>query len=114
MAPNWSDRNKEKNSDNTMNEKTIYSIKDILSDVPDETEERVTIGNTIDDEIKAMIEDEIKIAAHELVEEQKMVIRAAVEENKKIIREVLEQEIAAIRMKEDHIRESLLSYRLMR
>lgn len=105
---------KDKETDNSVDENKIFTIKDILSSVPDEAEDRATISNTIDEEIKAMIEEEIRNAAHELVEEQKMVIRAAVEENKKIIREVLEQEILTLRTKEDHIRQSLLNYRLMR
>jgi hypothetical protein len=112
MALKWNDQNKEKNPEDMIDANKTYTIKDILSDISDEDEKRAEISHTIDDEIKAMIEEEIKNAAHELVEEQVMVIRAAVEENKKIIREILEQEIAAIRTKEYHIRESLQNYRL--
>jgi predicted nucleotidyltransferase len=114
MVPKWNCGNTEKESDNETKKNTVYTIRDILSCIAEEEENQVDISKTIDDEIKAMIKEEIKNAVRELVEEQKMVIRAAVEENKKIIREVLEQEIGAIQTKEDHIRESLLSYRMVR
>ncbi len=111
MAPNYKDRSEEIEFRNTNDENKTYTIKDILASVPAEAEKPIDIADTIDEEIKAIINEEIKKAAHELAEEQKLVIRAAVEENKRIIREILAQEIAAIQNKEDYIRQTLLSYR---
>ena len=107
MVFKWSGRNKEKDSEPSISEVKISNINE---NVPKQDDQRESIRNTIDQEIRAMIEEEIKNAAKEIAEEQKIVIRVAVEEQKRIIREVLEQEKQSIRAKTEDIRQSLIQY----
>jgi hypothetical protein len=106
MVFKWNSR-KEKEPEIGTNE---YKIPNINENMTKRDDSRESIKNTIDQEIRTMIEEEIKNAAKELAEEQKIVIRVAVEEHKRIIREVLEQEKVAIRAKIEDIRQSLIRY----
>jgi hypothetical protein len=78
------------------------------SNVANEVDTRVSATNVIDQELKAMIEEEIQNATKELMDEQKMAIRSVVEEHKRIIRDVLEQEKLFIRSNKEDIRQSII------
>lgn len=69
---------------------------------------RDSAKQAIADEVRAIIEEEIRNAAKELAEEHKMVIWAAFAENKRIIREVLDQELVAIRERIEATRQSIV------
>ena len=69
---------------------------------------RASVGRLMETEFGNMINDEIKAAATELVEEQRLAIREAVEEHKRVIRDILEQEKLSIRAKKEELRESII------
>ena len=69
---------------------------------------RASVRRLMETEIGNIIDDEIKAAAKELVEAQRMAIREAVEEHKRIIREVVEQEKLSIRARIEDLRESII------
>jgi hypothetical protein len=69
---------------------------------------RASVRRMMETEVGNIIEDEIKAAAKELVEEQRMAIREAVGEHKRIIREVLEEEKLAIRARVEELRASIV------
>jgi|WetSurMetagenome_2_1015567.scaffolds.fasta_scaffold416985_1 hypothetical protein len=104
MVFKWSGRNKDKESDPNIAEN---KTSEVIENITTQSDKRDSIKSTIDLEIRGMIEDEIKNAAKEIAEEQKIVIRVAVEEQKRIIREVLEQEKQAIQARKEDIRQSL-------
>ena len=68
---------------------------------------RTTAKLLSETELGWIINEEIRAAAMELVEEQRRVIRKAVEEHKRIIREVVEEEKLSIRAKVGDIRQSI-------
>jgi polyhydroxyalkanoate synthesis regulator phasin len=69
---------------------------------------RGSVRRLMETEVGSIVEDEIKAAAKELVEEQRVAIREAVGEHKRIIREVLEEEKLAIRARAEEIRASIV------
>jgi hypothetical protein len=107
MVFKWNSKSKDKEPETDTNENKIPNLNENTSKISDSRE---SIKNTIDQEIRTMIEEEIQNGAKELAEEQKIVIRVAVEEHKRIIREVLEQEKMSIRARMEDIRQSLIRY----
>ncbi len=69
---------------------------------------RAAVQNLIQKEVGSMIDEEIRAAAHELVEEQRKAIREAVEEHKLVIRQVVEEEKVAIRARVEELRRSII------
>ncbi len=70
-------------------------------------EYRDTIKKLITAEVKAIIDEEMKKAAQELLDEQRKAIKQIVEENKLIIREVVEEEKRAIWARAEDLRRSI-------
>ena len=107
MVFKWNSRNKDKEPETSTNENRVSDVNENVTKRDDSLD---SVKNTIDQEIRTIIEDEIKKAAKELADEQEIVIRVAVEEHKKIIQEVLEQEKLSIRAKKEDIRKSIIRY----
>lgn len=74
---------------------------DILKDT------RISLKDTIDKEIKAMLNDEIRSAVAELADEQKLMIKQIVDEYKKAIEEQLVKEKTLIWAEKEEIRKSI-------
>ena len=73
------------------------------------TEEyRASVKNLIETEVGNIIDEEIKKAAQELIDEQRRAIREAVNEHKAIVREVVEEEKRSIHERIDELRESII------
>jgi len=68
---------------------------------------RAAVKQTIENEVGALIQEEIRAAARELVEEQRKAIREAVQQHKQIIQEVVEEEKVAIRAKIEDLRRAI-------
>jgi hypothetical protein len=71
-------------------------------------EYRASVKNLIQTEVGSIIDEEIRLAARELVEEQRKAIREAVEEHKLIIRQVVEEEKRKMRTKIDDLQRSII------
>jgi len=78
------------------------------AEVSDADDSRASLRRLMETEFGNIIGDEIKSAAKELVEEQRLAIRDAVEEHKRAIRDVVEQEKLSIRAKKEELRESII------
>jgi hypothetical protein len=61
----------------------------------------------IETEIRGIIDEELRKAAEELMEEQRTLIRQMVEEQKRLIREVVEEEKKLIFERVEELRESI-------
>lgn len=70
-------------------------------------EYRETVKRLIETEVKNVIDEEMKKAAQELLDEQKKAIRQMVEENKMVIREVVAEEKKAIWARAEELRRSI-------
>lgn len=68
---------------------------------------RISLKDTIDKEIKAMLNDEIRSAVAELANEQKSAIKQIVDEYKKAIEEQLVKEKTLIWAEKEEIRKSI-------
>ena len=71
-------------------------------------EYRETVRKVIETEVRNLIDEEMRKAAQELLDEQKKAIRQIVEEQKVAIREVVEEEKKAIKSRLDELRKSVL------
>jgi len=71
-------------------------------------EYRASMRQLIQTEVNNVIDQEIRAAAKELMEEQRKAIREAIEEHRLIIRQVVEEEKAAIHAKVDELRRSIV------
>ncbi len=100
MDGKWSIRSKDKEAPKD---------KEKVPPAPSADDYRASARSVIEEELRAIINEEIKTAARELAEEQKAAIRAAIEEQKRIIQEVLEQEKLAIRAQKEDVRRSVIS-----
>jgi hypothetical protein len=58
---------------------------------------RASVKRMIQTEVGTMIDEEIKKAALQLIEEQRTVVREAIEEHKLVIRQVVEEERQVLR-----------------
>ena len=84
-------------------EKTEYGKTD--SNV---AEYREAVRKLIETEVKNVIDEEMKKAAQELLDEQRNAIRQMVEEHKIAIRQAVEEEKKAIRQRVEELRKSIL------
>ena len=71
-------------------------------------EYRETVRKVIETEVRNLIDEEMRKAAQELLDEQKEAIRKLVEEHKLAIREVVEEEKEAIWTRLEDLRKSIL------
>ena len=72
-------------------------------------EYREAVRSLIETEVKSVIDNEMKMAAQELLDEQRNAIREMVEENRVAIREAVEEEKKAIRSRIEEMRRSILN-----
>ena len=71
-------------------------------------EYREAVRKVIETEVRNLIDEEMRKAAHELLDEQKKAIRQLVEEHRLAIREVVEEEKKAIWARLEELRKSIL------
>ena len=71
-------------------------------------EYRETVRKVIETEVRNLIDEEMRKAAQELLDEQKKAIRQLVEEHRLAIREVVEDEKKAIWARLEELRKSIL------
>jgi len=74
----------------------------------DVDEYRLGVKRLIETEVRNAIEEEMKKAAQELLDEQRKAIRQMVEEHKSAIREAVEEEKKAIWLRVKELRKSIL------
>lgn len=72
------------------------------------SEYRETVRKVIETEVRNLIDEEMRKAAQELLDEQKKAIRQLVEEHRLAIREVVEEEKKAIWARLEELRKSIL------
>ncbi len=71
-------------------------------------EHREAVREVIETEVRNLIDEEMRKAAQELLDEQKKAIRQLVEEHRLAIREVVEDEKKAIWARLEELRKSIL------
>lgn len=69
--------------------------------------QREAVKRLIAEEIRSVIDEELKKAAQELLEEQRTAIRQMVEEQRRVIREAVEEEKKAIWARVEELRQSI-------
>lgn len=82
------------------------------SGISDIGEYRTGIKRLVETEIQNLIDEEIKSASQEILEEQRKAIRQLVEEHRLAIKEVVEEEKKAIWGRLEDLRKSILSIKL--
>ncbi len=78
-----------------------------MTETAEATEYRDTVKRLIENEVKGVIDEEMKKAAQELVEEQRKALRQLIDESKTIIREVVEEEKRTIWERAQQLRRSI-------
>ena len=71
-------------------------------------EYRKAVRKLIETEVKNVIDEDMRKAAQELLDEQKKAIRQIVEEHRMAIREAVEEEKKAIHIRIEELRKSIL------
>jgi len=69
---------------------------------------RASVKRLIQNEVNAVIDDEIRKATRELAEEQRKAIREAIEEHRLMIRQIVEEEKQTIRARVEELRRSIV------
>ncbi len=72
------------------------------------TEYREAVRKLIETEVRSVIDEDLRKAAQELLEEQRKAIREMVEEHRVAIREAVEEEKKAIRTRIEELKKSML------
>ena len=69
--------------------------------------QREAVRRLVQDEIRSALDEELKMATQELLEEQRTAIRQMVEEQKRVIREAVDEERKAIWVRLEEIRQAI-------
>ena len=91
---------------------TIVDHERELKSGKDVNEYREAVRSLIKSEVKNVIDEEMKMAAQELLDEQRNAIKEMVEEHRVAIREAVEEEKKAIRSRIEEMRKSILNLSL--
>ena len=71
-------------------------------------DEREAVRKLIQTEVRNAIDEEMRMAAQELLDEQRRAIRQMVEEHRLVIRQAVEEEKKAIRTRVDELKKSIV------
>jgi ribosomal protein S17E len=72
------------------------------------TDVREGLQNLLENEVRAMVIEELKKGTQEILEEQRKVIKQSMEENKTTIQQITEEEKKAVWDNLDNIRKSII------